>query len=392
MAAAPFTIVGKINDSMLYTLANVKVYLRNLYGEELEAVYDLEFDVNGLFSFNASNFDHNPVSQETLTLFAIDTTGTEQTGYRIYYNFLVNFSPQFLQPLTLEPYDTTGPVINNLYFLEGDYTCSVYNHLMMDVEGASSMIFSGNIVAPIERMLFNDRVVIQLSDVNGSKTVLCRFYDEHNNYTDGQVGIFLDTVKPIVTNVVAIDHKNVEITFSEVVRSVDANNKNNYNITGMNIQTVQLQPNNMSVIVTTVDNMFGVRYYMEIRNVRDLAGNIMDDAVAVFDGVPYPGFIWTDEILPETTYIKAIHLNELRTNAITKGVTPPVGGWTDTLVEADVTDIYFEHWNELRERIAITYSDRYGRNISWVSGPLSPGATYLAARHIKELRAVVDAL
>ena len=392
MASTPFTIVGQIAYSTEYDRANVRVYLRNVYGDELEVQYDPYYDYEGFFTVNAGNFNHPPVYQEYLTICAIDVTGDDDSGYRINYNFKVLTSPQFLQPITLEPYDNVGPVINGLYFLEGAYTHLYDNHLMIDVDDASSMMFTGDVASPLVRVLFNDRIVIKLTSGDGAKTVNCRFYDEHNNYSDREIGIILDTVKPHVVSVNGIDHQSVEIVFDEVINSTDANNKLNYRITGMTVSSATLQVDNRTIVITTDDRMFGIRYNMEIANVRDLAGNIIDTLVISFEGIPYAGFIWTDEIVADDGYIKAIHLQELRDNAIERGVIPPTGGWTDPSIMAETSDIYFEHWNELRARISLLYAQRYGKTLSWVSGPIIVGVSNLSARHVKELRAVVDAL
>jgi|GEM_PF-4217009 len=390
MATTPFTIVGRIYAPEPSSLDNTTVFLKNMYGEELEVQYDNGWLSNGIFTVNAGNFDHNPIYEEFMTITAVDPVAS----YRRVYNFQVAMtSPQFLPQIDLEPYDVTAPIINAIYFLEGEYTNQQNNHLIMDVDGAASMEFYGDVTVPTigERILFNDQIVTRLTTHDGLKTVRIKFYDENNNSSEGSASITYDTIKPFVVSITATGSTSVVLTFNEVIRNDDANNASYYRIAGLHVRSAELLPDRYTVRLTT-SSMFAIRYTMEVRSIRDLAGNVMDDLIVSFEGYDQGGFDWTDEIIADDTLIRQIHIDELRANSLIKGVTPPQGGWTDPLIVADTTDILFEHWIELRERISRTYANRFGESVSWTSGPLVKDKSYLSARHIKELRAVVDAL
>jgi len=393
MATAPFTVVGKVVAQLEATLASTKVYLRNMYGEELEVQYDDSFDTTGMFTVNAGNFMHNPIPGDYLTIYAIDEVEIGGSGYRKTMNFVVTTTPQFVPDVILEYYDLIGPT-GSMYFLEGAYTNRRENHLIMDVENAHSMTFYGDIEYPSagERVLFNPQIVVRLTPSEGNKNVRVVFFSDNNNFTERTVAIIYDTIKPYVFNVTAPDMYNVHVVFSEMVRKEDAENRNYYAIAGLDIVSATLLEDYQTVVLNT-NRMFSLRYTMEVSSVRDLAGNVMDSAIISFMGYEMAGFVWTPGVEAENV-IQAVHLQELRTNAESRGVVPPNTNreWTDETLVVGETDIKWEHWSELREAIDKTFMEIYGRPVGWTTGQLNKDRTYLSARHLKELRAVVDAL
>lgn len=394
MATAPFTVVGKIIAPLPASLTTTEVYLRNMHGEELEVAYDSDWENNGLFTVNAANFNHNPIIDDYLTIYAIDEIGMGGTGYRKTYNFKVEITPQFLPPITLEYYDLVPPIIHAIYFLEGEYTNKRDNHLILDVEGAHSMVFTGDIVYPIpsERILFDGQIAVKLTSVDAVKSLHIYFYDLNNNMAEGSVSIVYDTVPPFITNLYASDLDEITIVFNEPIRKDGAELLTNYAISGLIVKSATLMDDKRTVILKT-NRMFAIRYNMEIRNIMDLAGNVMNDAYISFEGYPYAGFDWTDlDLEADVNWIRKIHLDELRLYGGMKDVEPPAGGWTNPVIVASETDILFEHWDELKKQINKTYINRYGTSIMWTSGPLVMDKTFLSVRHIKEFRAVIDAM
>lgn len=92
------------------------------------------------------------------------------------------------------------------------------------------------------------------------------------------VSISDDTTKPTVTSVRVQNNYSILITFSEPVDPDSATNTNNYRLTnGLRITRAQLTTNNTVVVLTTSDQVDGANYQLTVRNVKDPAGNTMDN-------------------------------------------------------------------------------------------------------------------
>ncbi|MCD9024884.1 Ig-like domain-containing protein [Cohnella silvisoli] len=103
----------------------------------------------------------------------------------------------------------------------------------------------------------------------------------HTLYVDGvgwnYVTIPDDTTKPQVTSMVSNTNRTVEITFSEPVDTSTATNASNYMLNnGLKLTTIQISSDQRKVIFTTSEPVDGKTYQLTIRNVKDLAGNVMD--------------------------------------------------------------------------------------------------------------------
>ncbi|MFC5406991.1 Ig-like domain-containing protein [Cohnella soli] len=87
-----------------------------------------------------------------------------------------------------------------------------------------------------------------------------------------------DTTKPtIVGQLNRIAAKTFEITFSEPVDSSTAANMANYTLSdGLRVTSVQLSSDLRRVTFSTSDQTNGKTYRLTVRNVKDLAGNVMD--------------------------------------------------------------------------------------------------------------------
>ncbi|MFB9275333.1 Ig-like domain-containing protein [Cohnella cellulosilytica] len=87
-----------------------------------------------------------------------------------------------------------------------------------------------------------------------------------------------DTTKPgIVSQPVKVAHKTYELIFSEPVEQKSATNSANYQLSGgLRITSVKLSQDGRTVTFTTSDQADGKNYQLTVRNVKDLAGNVMD--------------------------------------------------------------------------------------------------------------------
>jgi hypothetical protein len=264
---------------------------------------------------------------------------------------------------------------------------------VLDVDDAHSMEFYGDITSPVpnERFVYSTPLVVKISPLDGIKTARIKFYDENNNASEGMATIIYDTIKPFISSISATGSNEIRVVFSEIVNKADAENMRNFVISGLDIKGLELQEDYQTLIIQT-NKMFYIRYVLDARNVRDRASNIMEPTLVSFMGYQHPGYDWYDpEIVGDETYIKAVHLKQLRDQTKAKFMVANDYVWIDNVLIPNETDIIWEHWNELREKMNRAYLDKYGYHVPWVSGPLLKNQTYLSARHLKELRAVIDA-
>ncbi|TVY02944.1 Ig-like domain-containing protein [Cohnella terricola] len=104
----------------------------------------------------------------------------------------------------------------------------------------------------------------------------------HTLSIDGNVWSYTsasdDTTKPtIVSQPVKLPNRAYELRFSEPVDQSSATNANNYQFNnGLKIKTLQLSPDQRVVTFTTSDQAEDKTYQLTVRNVKDLAGNVMD--------------------------------------------------------------------------------------------------------------------
>ncbi|RKP44288.1 hypothetical protein D7Z26_26855 [Cohnella endophytica] len=105
----------------------------------------------------------------------------------------------------------------------------------------------------------------------------------HTLYVDGNpwnyVSVSDDTTKPtIISQPTKIVYKTYEIVFSEPVDQNSATNSSNYSLSdGLRLASnPQLSSDLRRVTFTTTDQSNGKTYRLTVRNVKDLAGNVMD--------------------------------------------------------------------------------------------------------------------
>ncbi|MFD0587339.1 Ig-like domain-containing protein [Paenibacillus sp. GCM10027627] len=98
---------------------------------------------------------------------------------------------------------------------------------------------------------------------------------------DGKVWSYVSTrsdmVKPSVISLEKITARDYILTFSEPVEQSTATNPSNYTFSsGLKITSLQLTSDKTKVMFTTSSQTNNVRYWLTIRNVKDLSGNVMD--------------------------------------------------------------------------------------------------------------------
>jgi methionine-rich copper-binding protein CopC len=101
----------------------------------------------------------------------------------------------------------------------------------------------------------------------------------HTLYVDGNAWSFaLDTTKPqVVSQPVRLQNRVIEVTFSEPVELNSGNNSSNYQFNNsLRLTTLQLSSDQRKVMITTTEQTEGKTYQLTIRNIKELAGNVMD--------------------------------------------------------------------------------------------------------------------
>lgn len=96
-----------------------------------------------------------------------------------------------------------------------------------------------------------------------------------------------DLTPPELTSVTATTATSVLLTFSEPVESITAETLANYQIdNGLTVSSSELQSNQISVLLTTSDQVENTVYTITVNNVEDLAGNV----IAANSTIQFTGF------------------------------------------------------------------------------------------------------
>lgn len=86
-----------------------------------------------------------------------------------------------------------------------------------------------------------------------------------------------DTSKPTITGFERVTSRVYILTFSEQVDSATATNTGNYSLSGgLRVTSLQLSSDKRQVTLTTSNQSNNTRYWLTVKNVKDLAGNVMD--------------------------------------------------------------------------------------------------------------------
>ncbi|TJY42183.1 hypothetical protein E5161_09240 [Cohnella pontilimi] len=103
----------------------------------------------------------------------------------------------------------------------------------------------------------------------------------HTLYIDGTAYVYTapsdDTTKPVVSSFSRSTNGVLQIVFSEQVDRNSAINSANYSFNnGLRLTSIQLSDDKRVVTMTTSGQNEGTHYTLTVRNVKDLAGNVMD--------------------------------------------------------------------------------------------------------------------
>ncbi|RIX50250.1 hypothetical protein D3P08_20575 [Paenibacillus nanensis] len=98
---------------------------------------------------------------------------------------------------------------------------------------------------------------------------------------DGSVWTYTSTksdmTKPTITAFDRITARVYTLTFSEPVDNGTATNPSNYSFSGgLKLTSVQLSSDKRQVTITTSNQSDNTRYWLTVKNIKDLAGNVMD--------------------------------------------------------------------------------------------------------------------
>jgi len=85
-----------------------------------------------------------------------------------------------------------------------------------------------------------------------------------------------DTIPPTLSSASAPTPQEVELVYSESVSDTTAEDIDNYSITNLTINSIELQGNGKTVIINTSLQTEGETYTITVNNVKDLSGNIIE--------------------------------------------------------------------------------------------------------------------
>lgn len=103
----------------------------------------------------------------------------------------------------------------------------------------------------------------------------------HTLYVDGNAWSYIsisdDTIKPQVQSFISFPNRILEITFTEPVEATSATNASHYQLNdGLKLETLQLSSDLRKVTLSTKEQKHGNNYKLTVRNIKDLAGNVLD--------------------------------------------------------------------------------------------------------------------
>ncbi|HKB87710.1 MAG TPA: discoidin domain-containing protein, partial [Ignavibacteriaceae bacterium] len=104
------------------------------------------------------------------------------------------------------------------------------------------------------------------------------------NFSTEAIGGGGDTTPPELTGTALSGTNTVLVTFSEEMDSLTILNKNNYSINnGITVNTVFVLCGCSKVILSTSDHMLGSWYELTVNNVKDVSGNLINQASKTLD-------------------------------------------------------------------------------------------------------------
>ena len=106
--------------------------------------------------------------------------------------------------------------------------------------------------------------------------------DNQGGVTEGSVWSFItgelsDTTQPELVYTALSGPNKVIVDFSEIMDPITLSNKNNYSINnGVTVESVTVLDSKKRVILTTTDQSFGSWFTLTVKNVKDIAGNLIN--------------------------------------------------------------------------------------------------------------------
>lgn len=163
------------------------------------------------------------------------------------------------------------------------------------VEALSATALKVNLLTPVNNLernqftlrdIYGNKLNIQQVLLSADRVTVTLWTDRqiggvaHTLFVDGTAWNYIstseDTTKPHIQSFVSLPNGVIAVTFSESVDSRSATTSANYQINGLSIRNLQLSADNRTVTFTTSGQTHGKTYQLIVRNVRDLAGNVMD--------------------------------------------------------------------------------------------------------------------
>jgi len=98
-----------------------------------------------------------------------------------------------------------------------------------------------------------------------------------------KTALLSESQKPYIVSRVPLDETELKIEFSEKITSASATAKDNYTFDhGLGVTRVELRDDQKTVHVFTLAQVEDVTYQVSVKNIQDLAGNVIDSSTAVF--------------------------------------------------------------------------------------------------------------
>ncbi|GMQ60345.1 hypothetical protein AN1V17_47450 [Vallitalea sediminicola] len=167
-----------------------------------------------------------------------------------------------------------------------------------------------------------------------------------------------DNIKPTIVQVIALSKNLVEVTYSEEVDKISAEDITNYQIkqkvgSGNEFQIIkaELDDSKKKIVLTTKAHKSLTLYNIQVRDVVDLASNIIDDANETYvskktDGMDGISFITEGEF--EMVVIETLDYNTI--NVI-------VNKQLDKKAAEDINNYIFKQKNESHTRLIISKAE-----------------------------------
>ncbi|HPQ20194.1 MAG TPA: hypothetical protein PKX90_13115, partial [bacterium] len=242
------------------------------------------------------------------TYLEVNTTETYQWKIGTISEGFVKYGNSFRlldsNPVNVYTYwvDKVKPTIKNVYVIDRNHLILVFSEQITKSTAENKNNYSINNGLSIEAVsLTSDNSSVYIS--TSLQMPLQLYTITVNNITDMNNNTILsnsqitfngsntgDTTPPFIVYVTAIDSQNIKVVFSEIIRKAEAEEENNYFISGgLNVINAILSNDSKTVNIQTSNQVGGYIYTITISNIYDSIGNkISDNSTATFIGQPLP--------------------------------------------------------------------------------------------------------